>query len=91
LNFLTIIGFNLLIFAWCHYDAIERNESFGAGWRLLIVLLGIFALFIYLLKTRGLKQGLISIGKTLLIVLAAAFGAGIITALVMLVKEGFRS
>src|SRR5687767_1512424 len=81
LDFLTIIGINLIIFAWCHYDSLERNESFGAGWRLLIIFLGIFALFIYLLKTRGFKQGLASIGKTILILLAAAVGAGIITAL----------
>jgi hypothetical protein len=87
LNFVSIIGFNLLIFAWCHYDALERNEPFGAGWRLLVILLGIFALFIYLFKTRGFKHGLISIGKTLLILVAAAIGAGVITAFVILIKE----
>jgi hypothetical protein len=91
LNLLTIIGFNVVIFAWCHYDSLERNESFGAGWRLLIIFLGIFALFIYLLKTRGLKQGLISIGKTLLIVLVAAIIAGVTTTLIIIIKEAIQS
>lgn len=90
-NFLTIIGFNVVIFAWCHYDSLERNEPFGAGWRLLIIFLGIFALFIYLLKTRGFKQGLISIGKTLVILIVAVVGAAIVTTVIMLIKEALQS
>jgi hypothetical protein len=90
-DLLTVIGFNILIFAWCHYDSLERNEPFGAGWRLLIIILGIFALFIYLLKTRGFKQGLISIGKTLLILLLAIVVAGITTTLIMLIKQAIQS
>jgi hypothetical protein len=90
-DILTIIAVNLVFFAWCHYDSLERNETLGAGWRLLIIFLGIFAVFIYLLKTRGFKQGLIAIGKTLLIVFAAIIGTVITTTLVLIIKEAIQN
>ena len=91
IDFLTVVGFNIIIFSWCHYDSLERNEPFAAGWRLLIILLGIFALFIYLVKTRGFKQGLIAVGKTILIFVVAIITAGITTALIMLIKQAVQS
>lgn len=62
INYLTILGINFFTFAWCHYDILEKKQPLWTGWRFLIFFLGIFALIVYLLKTRGFKQGLISIG-----------------------------
>lgn len=76
-HYLTIFAINFLTFAWCHYDILERKQTLRAGWRFLIIFLGIFALIIYLLKTRGFKQGLISIGWYILILLGASIGSGL--------------
>jgi len=76
--YLTAIGSNFLVFAWCHYDSLERNQTLGIGWRVLIIFLGIFALLIYLYKSRGFKQGLISIGWTLLIFLGIVFVSALV-------------
>jgi hypothetical protein len=77
INYLTIFAINFLTFAWYHYDILERKQTLRAGWRFLIIFLGIFALIIYLLKTRGFKQGLISIGWYILILLGAIIGSGL--------------
>jgi hypothetical protein len=69
INLLTLIAFNLLTFAWIYYDSAERNQPLSAAWRILIVFFGIFALLIYLLKSRGLKRGAAAVGKALLIFL----------------------
>ena len=69
INFLALFAFNLLTFAWCHYDSAERNQTLGVGWRFAIILFGLFALLAYLLKSRGMKKGLISVGKALLVFL----------------------
>ena len=80
-SLLMAIALNLLVFAWCHYDCLERNQTFGAGWRLLLILLGALALLIYLPKSRGFKQGLIAIGKALLIFVVMIIGSIIATIL----------
>ncbi len=86
LNFLVIVGGNVLVFAWCHIDSRERNQPLSANWRLIIMFFGVLALLIYLLKTRGFKQGLIAIGKTFLILLAILVGSVVVSTLVLLVK-----
>lgn len=85
ISILSMIFSSFLIFAWCHYDALERNQPLGGGWRLLILLLGVFALLIYLLKTRGFKQGLFSIGFVCLIFIGIIVGSMITTLLAMLI------
>lgn len=81
-HYLTIFAINFLTFAWCHYDSQEREQSLGMGWRFLIIFLGIFALIIYLLKTRGFKQGLISIGWYLLILITASICSGLVAGII---------
>ena len=53
-------GSSVLAFSWVYFDSIQRHRSTTTGLRLLIVFLGMIGLFIYLVKSRGLKQGLIS-------------------------------
>ncbi len=72
-----ILGSGLLILGWCYYDSLERGRSLGTGFRLLVVLLGVFALFIYLLRSRGFGRGLRSIGLALLVYVGAALVAAL--------------
>jgi hypothetical protein len=69
LTFLLAIGFNVLIVFWCHFDSRERNEELNRYFTFLVVIFGIFTLFYYFFKTRGLLGGLILIGKTIAIFL----------------------
>jgi hypothetical protein len=56
------IGINILTLAWCKIDAKERNYRLSKHFPLFVVLLGIFTLIYYLLRSRGIGRGLISIG-----------------------------
>lgn len=69
LDIVSIVGFGVLMLGWCTYDSFERNKSLGSTFRLLVVIFGVFTLFVYLLKSRGLKKGLIAIGWSLLLML----------------------
>ena len=83
LDFVIVIGFGILILGWCYYDSLERGKPLGSVFRVLVVLFGILALFVYLLKSRGLKQGLRSIGLALLVLAGMVlimFVTGAITA-----------
>jgi hypothetical protein len=62
----SIICISLLVLAWCYFDSLERHQSFDSRFRLVIVVFGLLALFIYLLKSRGLSRGLRSVGIALL-------------------------
>ncbi len=80
-DFVSVIGFGILMLGWCYFDSLERREPLGTGFRVLIVIFGLPALFIYLIKSRGFAQGLRSIGKALLfcvgmflIMMVSAFG-----------------
>ena len=66
LRFVTIIGIALLVLAWCYFDSLERHEPLYPRLRLVILIFGVFALFIYLFKSRGLKQGMRASGMALL-------------------------
>lgn len=60
---IDVLGLGILIFAWTYYDSIERNQLISPRLRILLVIFGTIALIYYLFKSRGLKNGLISIGK----------------------------
>ena len=62
-----VLGLGILIFAWTYYDSIERNQPISPRLRILLVIFGAFALIYYLFKSRGFKNGLIAIGKLLLV------------------------
>lgn len=70
----------ILVLAWCRFDSLERRQPFYPRLRFVIVVFGVFALFIYLFKSRGLKQGmrasglaLLSLSGLLVIMLLSAF------------------
>jgi hypothetical protein len=76
----TVICISLLVLAWCYFDSLERHHAFDSRFRVVILIFGLLALFIYLLKSRGLAQGMRSTGMALLfcagmlvIMLASAF------------------
>ncbi len=83
--YVTAIITNVLVFVWCFYDALERNQPLEKIWRFLIIIFGIFALLAYLFKTRGFIQGIKAIGICLLIFLLASIGSGVILAMVSLI------
>lgn len=66
-NFVSLFGLSVLILAWCYYDSLERGKVLRSRFRLLIVIFGPLALFIYLFKSRGFSQGIVSTGVALLV------------------------
>jgi len=66
IRFAALICISLLVLTWCYYDSLERHQSFYPWLRIVILFFGLFALFIYLFKSRGLKQGMRSSGMALL-------------------------
>ena len=70
----------ILVLAWCQFDSLERRQRLYPWLRWVIVVFGVFALFIYLFKSRGFKQGmrasglaLLSLSGLLVIMLLSAF------------------
>jgi len=55
------IGYGILILTWCKADSREHGEELGAGWNLYVLVFGVFALFAYLFKSRGLVRGFLGI------------------------------
>src|SRR5712671_1028025 len=55
-RYVLLIGIALLVLAWCSFDANERHQPFYPWMRVMILLIGVFALFIHLFKSRGLKN-----------------------------------
>lgn len=81
-DIISIIGFGVLTLGWCYYDSLERNKPLGAGFRILIALFGVLALFIYLIKSRGLCRGVFAIGVAVLVVAGVLLIGGISAAVV---------
>jgi hypothetical protein len=80
-----VICDSLLVLAWCYYDSFERHQSLYPWLRIVILIFGLFALFIYLFKSRGFKQGMRSSGMAVLyllgllaIMFASALASGLI-------------
>lgn len=70
-SLVTWIAISIVVFSWCYFDGLDRRRPIKKGLRFLIILFGVFALCYYLLVTRGPRRGMISIGITILITLAA--------------------
>ena len=64
-NLVSILAIPLLTFSWCYFDCLEHNLPVRKGLRWLMVLLGPFGLFVHLLKSRGVTEGLIASAKAL--------------------------
>lgn len=83
----TAVGYGLLILMWCKIDSNQRGENLGAGFRFLVVIFGVFALVYYLFKSRGLKQGFMSVAYALLFFIAIVLvGATVSTMLFILFR-----
>jgi len=65
-RFVSLICISLLVLAWCYFDSLERRQPLYPRLRLVILIFGVFALFIYLFKSRGFKHGMRSSGMALL-------------------------
>ena len=79
-NVMTVTCIAILVLVWCQFDSLERRQRLYPWLRLMIVVFGVFALFIYLFKSRGLKEGmrasglaLLSLSGLLVIMLLSAF------------------
>jgi hypothetical protein len=88
-DLVSIFACGLMVLAWCYYDSLERGERLGAGYRVLIVIFGLLALFIYLLRTRGLVRGLRASGMAVLFIVGLMLIAGVVIA-VALVASGLE-
>ena len=64
-SLISWFGTSVLAFSWVYFDSLQRRRSITTGLRLLIVFLGMIGLCVYLVNSRGLKQGLISCAKAL--------------------------
>jgi hypothetical protein len=73
------VTLNILAFSWCKIDAKEREYQLSKHFPLFVVLLGIFTVMYYLLRSRGVGRGLISIGRLILYI------AGLFIALLVMV------
>ena len=78
----SMVGFGILTLGWCYYDGLERGKPLGRGFRLLIVLFGVLALFVYLIKSRGLGRGLLSIGAAVVLISGIMLIGGLATEIV---------
>ena len=66
IKFVGVICVSLLVLAWCYFDSLERHKPLYPWLRVVILFFGLFALFIYLFKSRGFNQGIRSVGMALL-------------------------
>ena len=64
IKLVATVAYGVAMLVWCTVDSRDRGTELGFGFRILIVLLGVFALVYYLFKTRGLKGGFVSIAYT---------------------------
>lgn len=72
LSILSAVGWAVGILSWVKIDAEEREAEVSGAFRIAIILLGFFALFYYLFRTRGFVGGLKGIGWALLYFVAFA-------------------
>ena len=69
---LSLIGYGLGLNLWSSIDSKQRGTKLGNDWKILIMILGIFGFFGYLLRSRGFGGGVLAILTTILIVLVAS-------------------
>ncbi len=83
LGLMAAIGFGFFVFWWCRIDSDERNQPMSYAFSIFLVIFGAIGLIYYLLKSRNLKQGLLSIGW----VIVLFFGMIVINVLVLMVHS----
>ena len=83
---LTLVANIVAIIYWCNVDAEERNFDFTLGQRIFIVLFALIGLPYYFVKSRGVRNGLISTGYAFLFWLSMYF-VGVVTLVVLSLVE----
>lgn len=66
ISIFSAVGWAVGILLWVKVDSDERGAEVSSGFRIALIILGIFAFSYYLIKTRGFVGGLKAIGWTLL-------------------------
>src|ERR1051325_7044918 len=56
ISFCLWIGNTTLMVVWCYWDSLQRHQRLPKFFRLASVLLGVIALYYYLVKSRGMKK-----------------------------------
>ena len=67
------IVINVLGLWWARIDAEERHYELSRHFTLAVVIFGIFAIIYYLLRSRGVRGGLISIGLLISYIVGVLF------------------
>ena len=80
----SAVGFAVGALLWCQVDGAERGINVGPGLRIAIVLIALIAVPYYLFKTRGAREGALSLASAfvfyLLVVLVASVTNLVLTA-----------
>ena len=82
MTLLTTLGMGVLILVWYHYDSRQHGRPLGSGFRWLVVIFGPLALFTYLVRTRGLRNGWRAVGTAVLLVAGLIFLEAFVYAIV---------
>ena len=81
-NLILGIVLSVLALLWARIDAEERGYALSPFFTLAVVLFSIFAIIYYLLRSRGVRGGLISIGWLILYILATFVALVIVSSVV---------
>ena len=71
ISFCLWIATSTLIVIWCYFDSLERHQRLPKFFRVATVVFGVITLFYYLIKTRGMKRGVVAMLKASGLVIGA--------------------
>ena len=84
------IAAGVVVLLWCKHDGLVAGRPIGAAQRVLSILLGPFALWLYYARTRPSRVALKSIGLSALFVVALMALSILIAFVVAVVRTGIR-
>lgn len=89
LTLLAALACSYFCLKWCLFDSQERHAQVGKFIRIVVLLIPLIGMPLFLLRTRGLRLGLIAIGKLILLAtLITAIEYGIATFLIGRLRGG---
>jgi hypothetical protein len=86
-SILSTVGFVVGMILWVHADAWERNMRLSRGFKIALILLGIFTLIYYLFKSRGFVAGIIAVGWLFLYIAALFILNAIVNVVLALISD----